>query len=184
MVKKLAKVLNLTSNDIERLEEDEPQSRSLGRSSENPDSPQTLIVEVGGTPLHTASDPEGEFYKLVCSAWVAALTPEDRMKHPCQAHVFTNDFVQALRDQNADALGRIAHACAMIACDLAPRLDLEIHPLSVGPDGPQVVRRNDRAKGWQCALTHPPDGSLFHFFVHQDDTIEFSTIGYHELATG
>jgi hypothetical protein len=62
----------------------------------------------------------------ICAAWLDAVAPEERATHPLRCHILSSKFLQTLGEPGMGiSLSRIAHVCAMIACDLTPRLLLK-----------------------------------------------------------
>jgi hypothetical protein len=123
---------------------------------------------------------EVELYFLVCSAWLE-LTPEEREKNPLHGPVFASQFVRMLPEpveqSVGPALSNIAQACAMIACDLASeRLKSKPRPVLADRAGPQVVRPEDGAKLWRCALERSASVPCLHYWIRPDGMIEFSAV--------
>jgi hypothetical protein len=114
---------------------------------------------------------------MIVQQWVRGLEgPYDWAQWPLGRYVFGTEFVRTVEAHRTVALERVAWVCAMVACELAPRLESLEPGTLMGEDGAPAVRE-DGAHGWRCTLADAGGGPRLHYWVHPNGLVEFESVG-------
>jgi hypothetical protein len=129
---------------------------------------------------------EGMHFAIFCE-WLRALTAADRRNHPLGEYVFGPRFLASVHDTHVVAPpGRVAFACAMLACGRAERLaSLAPRPLPGSAQGAGRRHKNEReddARGWICQLGGKAGAKRLIYWTHPGGRIELDSIQSHDEA--
>jgi hypothetical protein len=151
-----------------------PDTPSGALGSEDPDEAKPK------QPVQNENDIEGTLYKLIWSQWVDICPPHERAQHPPRRFVLHRDLIRTIAQRRVDVpIERVAWVCAMIIGDRAighAGIDAHIYR------GSEDSERQDGAKAMRAALKRSTGGPRLHYWSLPNGTIEFTQLGYHDLA--
>jgi hypothetical protein len=148
----------------------EPSEEGSGPRDAEPPSLEAVANDAG---LGTAE----RLDTMIVQQWTSKLAgPYDWGDHPLARYTCSTKFLRALKRPTAPSLKRVARACAMVACGLAPELSgLDVRPLRVGSGG-RRIESDSGAKRWRCGVSSGDGMWSLDYWTHPNGAIEFDDI--------
>lgn len=133
---------------------------------------------------------ETAFLTAVRVEYARQVSEEERWDWPLLRMRVHRAFLDSVRALEGVSVDKIVEVCAQVACGRAHRLPgREVHVLRASDRGPGIVRADDDAKAWRCAIqVNTPSARRLHWWEipgahdqHSDSrVIEFASVGLHD----
>lgn len=133
---------------------------------------------------------EVAFITAVRVEYARTMGEGDRFEFPLLPMRLHRDFLASARALEGVDVEKIVEVCAQVGCQRAHRLaGREVHVLREGDVGPGIVRDEDGARAWRCAIQiNTPSARRLHWWeipgersaMGDSRVIEFASVGLHD----
>jgi hypothetical protein len=133
---------------------------------------------------------EVAFITAVRVEYARTMGEGDRFEFPLLPMRLHRDFLASARALEGVDVEKIVEVCAQVACQRAHKLaGREVHVLREGDVGPGIVRDEDGARAWRCAIQiNTPSARRLHWWeipgersaMGDSRVIEFASVGVHD----